>query len=220
MKTINHNGTCYLNLAAWFDQWWIWWCYSSSVVASEDFYRGNFSVEWFCLICFNISTKQPISRFAFWKVIIFQRSFDWGFQWTMRYQFFCSAILLVRVWGCCWVWWKFCSSMAFRETLLDTVGLAGLGMDLMVLFFFCDFFWGMGMLKRPETIVMWRHWVGRSLRPGKPSNSPRWRGGRHDGAEGAISTEQFTCLHWALNEAICLSNKECTELLFIFRYLQ
>ena len=34
------------------------------------------------------------------------------------------------------------------------------------------------MLKRPETIVVWRHWFGRSLRPGKPSNSPR-------GAEGA-----------------------------------
>ena len=29
------------------------------------------------------------------------------------------------------------------------------------------------MLKRPETIVLWRHWFGRSLRPGKPSNSPR-----------------------------------------------
>ncbi len=34
------------------------------------------------------------------------------------------------------------------------------------------------MLKGPETIVVWRHWFGRSLRPGKPSNSPR-------GAEGA-----------------------------------
>jgi hypothetical protein len=30
--------------------------------------------------------------------------------------------------------------MAFRDTLLGIVGLAGLGMDLMVLFFFCDFF--------------------------------------------------------------------------------
>ena len=30
------------------------------MVASEDFSRGNFSVERFCLICFNISTKQPI----------------------------------------------------------------------------------------------------------------------------------------------------------------
>jgi hypothetical protein len=34
----------------------------------------------------------------------------------------------------------FCSRMAFRDTLLGTVGLAGLGMDQMVLFFFCDFF--------------------------------------------------------------------------------
>ena len=61
----------------------------------------------------------------------------------------------------------------FRDTLLGTIRLAGLGMDLMVLFFFCDFFWGLGVLKRPETIVVWRHWFGRSLRPGKPSNSPR-----------------------------------------------
>ena len=29
------------------------------------------------------------------------------------------------------------------------------------------------MSKRPETIALWRHWFGRSLRPGKPSNSPR-----------------------------------------------
>ncbi len=153
-----------------------------------------------------------ISRLASWKVrfcsiqfIIFQQSFDWGFQWTMRYQFFCSAILWVHGWGCCWGWWKFCLSMAFRDTLLDTVGLAGLGMDLMVLFFFCDFFWGMGMLKRPETIVVWQHWVGCSLLPGKLSNSPQWHGGHHNGTEGAIFSKQFTCLHWALNQALCLS---------------
>ena len=152
--------THYLNLAAWFDQWWIWWCYSSSVVASEDFSRRNLSVGWFCLICCNISTKQPISGSAFRKFrfgaiqfIIFQRSFDWGFQWAMRYQFICSVIRWVHGWGCCWGWWKFCSSLAIRDTLLGTVGLADLGMDLMVLFFFCDFFWGLGMLKMPETIV-------------------------------------------------------------------
>jgi hypothetical protein len=52
-----------------------------------------------------------------------------------------------------------------------------------------------GYIERPETIAVWRHWFGRSLRPGKPLNSPRWRGGRLDGAEGAISTTQYTCLH-------------------------
>jgi hypothetical protein len=52
-----------------------------------------------------------------------------------------------------------------------------------------------GYVERPETIVVWRHWFGRSLRPGKPSNSPLRRGGRPDGAEGAISTKQYTCLH-------------------------
>ncbi len=30
--------------------------------------RRNFIFEWFCLICCNISTKQAISRFAFWKL--------------------------------------------------------------------------------------------------------------------------------------------------------
>ena len=73
-------GTRCLNSAAWFDKWWIWWYYSS-VVASEYFSRRNVRLEWFCLICCNISTKQPISHFAFWKLrfgaiqfIIFQQS--------------------------------------------------------------------------------------------------------------------------------------------------
>ena len=103
----------------------------------------------------------------------FQRSFDWGFRCLMRYQLISSVIRWIHGWGCCWGWWKFCSSLAFQDTLLGTVGLADLEMDQMVLFFFCDFLWGLGMLKRPETIVLWRHWFGRSLRPGKPSNSPR-----------------------------------------------
>ena len=124
----------------------------------------------------------------------------------MRYQFICSVV--------CWVHANFTV-----EPLVEvgessarvwpfghaagTVGLAGLGMDQMVLFFCCDFFWGLAMLKRSD--VLWRHWFGRSLRPGKPSNSPRWCGGRHDGAEGAISTKQNTCLHWAVSEANSLS---------------
>ena len=37
------------------------------MVASEDFSRRNLSVGWFCLICCNISTKQPISGSAFRK---------------------------------------------------------------------------------------------------------------------------------------------------------
>ncbi len=98
----------------------------------------------------------------------FQRSFDSGFQWTMGYQFICYVVLWIHCWGCCWGCWKFC--MAFRDNLNRGCGLPGLGTDLMVLFYFCDFFWRLGMLKRPETIVVWRHWFGRSLRPGKPLN--------------------------------------------------
>ena len=55
-------------------------------------------------------------------------------------------------------------------------------------------------VEKPETIVLWRHWFGHSLRPGKPSNSPRWCGGRHDGAEGAIS-------HKAVSPPLLLINK-------------
>ena len=43
-----------------------------------------------------------------------------------------------------------------------------------------------GSVEKPETIVLWRHWFDRSLVSGKPSNSTRWCGGRHDGAEDAI----------------------------------
>jgi hypothetical protein len=82
--------------------------------------------------------------------------------------------------------------MAFGDTLLGTVGLAVLGTELMVLFFFCDFFSGLGVMKRPETIVVLRYWFGCSLRPGKPSNSVHAVGRRHDGAEGTISIKQHT----------------------------
>ncbi len=52
-----------------------------------------------------------------------------------------------------------------------------------------------GYFERPETIVLWRHWFGRSLRPGRQLNSSLRCGGRLDGAEGAISTKQYACLH-------------------------
>jgi hypothetical protein len=76
----------------------------------------------------------------------------------------------------------FCSSMAFRDTLLETAGLADLGPGSGVLFFyFCSFFSGLGMLERPEPIAVWRHWHSLSLRPWKPPlvwRAPRWRGRR------------------------------------------
>ena len=55
-------------------------------------------------------------------------------------------------------------------------------------------------VEKPETIVLWRHWFGRSLRPGKPSISPRWCGGCHDVAEDAIS-------HKAVSPPLLLINK-------------
>ena len=57
-----------------------------------------------------------------------------------------------------------------------------------------------GYVEKPETIVLWRHWFGRSLRPGKSSNSSGWCGGRHDGTEGAIS-------HKAVSPPLLLINK-------------
>ncbi len=175
------------------------------------------------LICCNVSTKQPISRFAFWKFrfsviqsiifseVLIENSNGW---WDINS--FVLSFFGVRCWGWCWSWWKFCSSMAFLVTLLGIVSLAGLGMDQVVLFFLCNFFWGLGMLKMPETIVLWRHWFGHSLRPGKPLNSPRWCGGRHDGAEDAIFTKQYhTCLHWANNEAICLTSEKCDATILV-----
>jgi hypothetical protein len=46
-------------------------------------------------------------------------------------------------------------------------------MDLTVLFFLCDIVCVLGMLKWPETIIVWRHWFGSSFCPGTPLNSPR-----------------------------------------------
>ncbi len=176
-----HLGTHYWNLAAWLDQWWIWCCYFSSVVASEDFSLRNFSAEWFCLIFYHISTKQPIFCFAFWNLRfgaihqLFSAKF-WSripMDDEILILVFChsSGSRLRLLLGLVNVLLK---SLAFWDTLLETVCLAGLGMDLMALFFFCDIFWGLGMLRRPETIVVWRHWFGCPLRPGMPLNSP-WK---------------------------------------------
>jgi hypothetical protein len=72
-------------------------------------------------------------------------------------------------------------------------------------------FWGLGMLKRPETIVVWRHWFGRSLRPGKPSNSPR-------GAEGATMARRVpfppssipAYIEQSMKLFVCLRSRWCT----------
>jgi hypothetical protein len=48
-------------------------------------------------------------------------------------------------------------------------------------------------------------WNNQSVaRPEKPANLPRWCGRRHNGTAGAISTKQYACLHWTVNEAIYL----------------
>ena len=54
--------THYLNLAAWLDRRWVWWCYSqaSSVVASEEFSRRNFIVEWFV---WSVAISAPSGQF-------------------------------------------------------------------------------------------------------------------------------------------------------------
>ena len=171
-------GTRCLNSAAWFDKRWIWWYYSS-VVASEYFSRRNVSVNGFV---WSVAISTPsslflVSGFENSDLARFNSLFSAKF-WLripiddeILIRLFCHSLgsrlrLLLRL-------VKVVLEYGFRDTLLGTIRLAGLGMDLMVLFFFCDFFWGLGVLKRPETIVVWRHWFGRSLRPGKPSNSPR-----------------------------------------------
>ncbi len=89
----------------------------------------------------------------------FSAKFDWGFQWTTQYLFCCSVILWIQGWGCWWGWWKFCSSLALRDTLQEIVGLAGIGMNLMMLFFFCNFSWGLGMSAiSSEGWVCWKTW--------------------------------------------------------------
>ena len=60
-------------------------------------------------------------------------------------------------------------------------------------------------VEKPETIALWRHWFGRSLRPGKPSKSPCWYGGRHDGAEDAISHKAVSQPLLLINQARSLS---------------
>ena len=115
----------------------------------------------------------------------FQRSFDWGFQWTMRYQLNCSVILWIHGWGCCWGRWKFCSNLAFRDSLLGTVGLADLGMDQMVLFFFCEFSEGWVCWKGLKPLLCGD--IGLVVLSGLGSRrthpavrrAPRWRGGCH-----------------------------------------
>ena len=69
-----------------------------------------------------------------------------------------------------------------------------------------------GSVEKPETIVLWRHWFDRSLLPGnsgKPSNSPCRCGGRHDGAEDAIS-------HKVVSPPLLLINK--ARSLYIYYY--
>ncbi len=45
------------------------------------------------------------------------------------------------------------SSARVRDTLLEIVGMAGIGMDLMVLFFFCDFYRGLDMLQGLKRVL-------------------------------------------------------------------
>ena len=203
-------GTRYLNSAAWFDKWWIWWYYSS-VVASEYFSRRNVSVKWFCLICCDINTKQPISRFGFWKFrfgaiqfIIFSEVLieDSNRRWDINsfvlsfFGFTVEAVVEVGE-SCARVW---LSGHAARDYPLGWIRDGSDGAVLLLRLLL-----RVGCVEKAwnDCCVATLVWLF----------SPAWeaveltplRGGRHDGAEGAISTKQYTCLHWAVNEAICLS---------------
>ena len=99
------------------------------------------------MCCLENSDSAQFSSLFFSEVLIEDSNGRWDIN------SFVLSFVGFNGWGCCWGWWKFCSSLAIRDTLLGIVGLADLGMDLVVLYFFCDFFWGLGMLKMPETIV-------------------------------------------------------------------
>ena len=159
---------------------------TSSVTASDDF-LGELSVlnvfDWSVAISApgslflvsrfeNSDSARYISLFSakFWLRIPMDDEI------LVSIQLFCHSLdswlgLLLRSVK---VLLEFClSGHAARDCLL---GWFRDGSDCAILLL--RVFWGLGMLKRPETIVVWRHCFGRSLRPGKPSNSPR-------GAEGA-----------------------------------
>jgi hypothetical protein len=68
------------------------------------------------------------------------------------------------------------------------------------------------MLKKPGTIGLCRHWLGRSLRHGKPSNLPLvWRAPRSsDGTGGAISIKQLPAyIDQSMKLFVCL--RICTK---------
>ncbi len=130
----------------------------------------------------------------------------------MGYQFICSVFFGFTVGAVVEVDESFARAWPFWDTLLGTVGLAGLGPDLMVLFFFCDFFSGLGVMKRPETIVMLRHWFGCSLRPGKPSNSVH-----AVGLDGATMARKAPFLSSSI-PATCLEPDELQWSLFPFTW--
>ena len=62
-------------------------------------------------------------------------------------------------------------SLVFPYALLAIDSLAGLVTYLVVLFSFCNIFWGLDLLKGRKISFVLGHWFGHSVRPLMPMNS-------------------------------------------------
>ena len=62
-------------------------------------------------------------------------------------------------------------SLVLHDALLAIDSLAGLLTYLTVLFSFCDFFWGLDLLKGRKLFYVLGHWFGHFLRPLMPTKS-------------------------------------------------
>ncbi len=201
----------FLNLAAWFDQWWEswdWWFYLSFVAASGDFSRRNVVLTLLNGFVWSDAISAPRKLFlvsCFENLDPAQKvSLRIPMDGEISIHLFCHSLgsrlpvrLLLRLMrallkyglsghaarGCRLGWFR---NVSDRAILL------------------MRFLLRVGYV---ENAAVWLgpQRFGRSFRPGKPSNSPRWCAGRHDGAEGAISTNQYTCLQWAVNEAFTVN---------------
>ena len=167
--------TCSLILDSGFDQWLIWWFYSPFVVTSEIF-----SEKLQCwIVLFDLLLCQYQAAHFSFRVL---KPFRFG-----AFQFIFSAKFGLRIPTedltlILLFWFKVELTLRLMKVVLG-FGLSGHAAWDCLLGWFRDgsdgailLLWllpGVGYVERLEPIVVWWYWFGRSLLPGKPSNSPR-----------------------------------------------